>query len=110
MVYPRLNSIHQVGVQAAPEGQPDQQAQHRAQNRQNQLRWNACQGFPRRRALHHQQHSAGNQQSAADAYGNQTQQHCPIAWQQNRQCQHQTPAPCAAAEKQRYQQQRDRRR
>ena len=110
MVYPRLNSIHQVGVQAAPEGQPDQQAQHRAQNRQNQLRWNACQGFSRRRAPHHQQHSAGNQQSAADSYRNQAQQHCPIAGQQDRQCQYQTPAPCAAAEKQRYQQQRDRRR
>ena len=94
-----LHRFYQVRIQLILARQAHQQAQGRTQDRQDQLRRSARKGFARRRALHHKQHRADNQQSTADAHGKQAQQHSPIAGQQNRQGQQHPSAPCAAAEK-----------
>ena len=103
-----LDRFYQVCIQLVLAGQANQQAQGRTQDRQDQLRRNACKGFSRRRALHQQQYRADDQQPTADAYGKQAQQQGCIAGQQNRQGQQHPSAPCAAAEKQRHRQQQNR--
>ena len=80
-----LHRLDHVCIQLVLAGQANQQTQRCTQDRQDQLRRSARKGFARRRALHHQQHRADNQQSTADAYGKQVQQQGCIAGQQNRQ-------------------------
>ena len=100
----RLNRLDQTCIQLSLDGQANQQAQGRTQDRQDQLCRSARKGFSRCRVLHHQQHRANNQQPTADAYGKQAQQQGCIAGQQNRQGQQHPSAPCATAEKQRHRQ------
>ena len=99
-----LHRLDHVCIQLVLAGQANQQTQRCTQDRQDQLRRNACKGFSLCRVLHHQQHRANNQQPTADAYGKQAQQQGCIAGQQNRQGQQHPSAPCAAAEKQRHRQ------